>query len=200
MIILSDREEFRLYPIPSLTSTPSSSTSVHRLASYDSDDPRPYTDRPHDKIWNFVCEHHHPGSRLSAVSHGMGSAVLWRFMTVLPPAHQDDTDETTRFGYSLPISYGRNRAIWSSSIRDGSINLMSCPWSRNSAQPDDHCGYMRLGIHVAVGGAPSISRITITGHEGAAVNDLSYSEEDGLICMVFKLSEHERRLIVVCLT
>lgn len=196
MVIMGSSDDFWLYAIPPLTSNPSSRITVHHLAHDDTDDPRPYTERPFAKIWNYVCEHHHTGSRVSAISCGLGSAAVWQFVTILPPVHQDDTDEHVTVHFLLPISHGRNRAVWLEGTRDDIIVLRFFPWSRNASQPDKHSGYLRLGKPIAIN-PPLASSIRLPGHKGISVKDLSYSEEDGLICMVCSISEYDRKLMVV---
>lgn len=104
------------------------------------------------------------------------------FLAVLPFTNQSQTDNIALQRVGLPIAFGPSRAVWwddNELEEDESVNLKI---STHFSMTDDHPGYMRMGLSRA----PDHSKahnLSLKGQLGE-VEDMSWNEESGRICMV----------------
>jgi len=103
------------------------------------------------------------------------------------------TDSDTFVHHSLDtyISRGSSRAIWVAGKPPRVENLL-LRGSTHHTKPDNYSGYLRLGRSRA----PDPSRIWVVSvGELGLVEDLSWDEQSGRICVVFLLANRRHLLL-----
>jgi hypothetical protein len=185
MILLSASQRLYLYSIPELEPIPAGGVSsivpAMPLAEYDETILEPCN----RSIWSALCNHH--SGRLSTLTFSLHGQCC---LTVLPLVGRD-SDTFVHHSLDTYISRGSSRAIWVEENRPRVENLL-LRGSTHHTKPDNYSGYLRLGRSRA----PDPSRIWVVSvGELGLVEDLSWDEQSGRICVVFLLANRRHLLL-----
>lgn len=130
--------------------------------------------RPNDgrMIWDTV---HHDG-RIATYTYSSDEESL----LILPPPGGNE-DDIVRYVLDGPCSMGNSRAVGCRLWVDQEPMELQC--FTHFTRPDNHFGYARLGLSKAP--EPShYTSISLVGQNGR-VEDLTWDEESGRICLIF---------------
>ena len=175
LILVSAPSCIYLYKIPELSTMPENGVlnivPATPLAKYEE-----WTvDYHHNFIWDTLCSHH--SGRMSTLFFSESGSCL---LAVLPSIGQSHSDAVTHM-VGTHAAFGPTRAIWlKESLQPiERIKLESCV---HFTKPDTHAGYLRLGRTRAPD--PSRSCYIPIGGQFGHVQDISWDEESGKICIV----------------
>lgn len=162
-------------------------------------------------IWKCLCDHHHHSGQISLMTGDWDQVN--DFIVTLPPVGLETTSESesaeleefTRTEIKLPGAAGYSQVIWmkTDSSAENDIELFTGAFS---PRPSSHIGHTRMRMGTRNLNNPDIHSTIVLGGCYGQVEDISYSEEDGRICLVCwplmiglddRVPSHRRSVVIV---
>jgi hypothetical protein len=140
-------------------------------------------------IWNELCSHHEGKRSVSAESDEGGSRLI-----VLPETGQPEPTFVIQSREYRDM--GPSRAISVAPSADDDLAMIELQISTHFTKPDRHPGYMRLGRSKAPDPSHIVS-IDIPTNYVPEIENLSWDEESGRICLLLSKVPRSKYLMIV---